>query len=120
MIHSMSLEVDVAYSMYLKVSEGKINQTQKDDNIFDFWTFHYLLSNHMINYNPTHCKYAGDSNIKPATQNNQATREKKKDASRGERGKMSEEEVEFSNFKKSEKPIIAEVPIHVCVGISHS
>ena len=106
--------------MYLKLKKWELDQTWKDENIFDLWKFRDLLYNNMIKYNPTHCKYAGDSNIKPATQNNQATREKKKDASRGERGKMSEEEVEFSNFKKSEKPIIAEVPIHVCVGIPHS
>ena len=54
--------------MYLKVSEGEIDQKWKDENIADFWTFHDVLSNQIINYNPTHHKYKGEKNMRPATQ----------------------------------------------------
>ena len=67
----MSLVVVVAYYMYLEVSEVELNQKWKDKNIVDFCTFHDLLSNQMINYNPTHHKYFGDTNIRTATHQKQ-------------------------------------------------
>ena len=67
MLHTMYLTVVVSYHMYLDVEEGDLNQTWKDDNIVDFWTFRVLLYNHMINYNPTHHKYAVDATMRPAT-----------------------------------------------------
>ena len=76
MIHIIYLSVVFSYEIYLEVEEGEINQTLKDENIFDFWIFRYLLSNQMIKYNPTHSKYAGDKNMRPTTHHNQATIEK--------------------------------------------
>ena len=67
----MSLAVVVAYYMYLEVSEVELNQKCKDKNIVDFCTFHDLLSNQMIDYNPTHHKYSGDTNIRTATHQKQ-------------------------------------------------
>ena len=59
--------------------------------------------------------------MRPATQQNQAARYKIKDDARVKRGRALSEKVQLSNFvKKSKKPSIAEVPIHVCVGISYS
>ena len=48
MIHDMSLAVVVDYYMYLKVAELDLDQTWKDDNIVDFWTFCDILYNQMI------------------------------------------------------------------------
>ena len=67
MLHMIYLAVVVSYHMYLEVAEGELNQTWKDDNIVDFWKFCNLLYNHMINYNPTHRKYAVDATMRPAT-----------------------------------------------------
>ena len=55
----MSLAVFIAYYIYLEVSEVELDQKWKDKNIVDFCTFHDLLSNQMIDYNPTHHKYQG-------------------------------------------------------------
>ena len=68
MLHTMSLAGVVANDMYLEVAEGKLNQTWKDKNSVDFWTFRDLLSNQMVKYNPTHLKYSVDANIIPDTQ----------------------------------------------------
>ena len=83
MLHFMSLAVVVDYEMYLDVSERDLNYTWKDDNIVDFWTFSDILSNQIIRYNLTHCKYAGDANMIPDTQNNQDTIYNSNDAERG-------------------------------------
>ena len=75
----------------------------------------------MLKYNPTHQKYAGDSNMRPAAQQNQASRDKIKDDARLKIGRPLAEDLQLSNFAKNpKKPSISEVPIHVCVGISHS
>ena len=99
----MSLAVVVAYNMYLKVAEGDLRHTWKDDNIVDFWTFNYLHSNKMIKYNPTHLKYSCDTNMRPYTQHNQAKRDKSKDKLRVERGSPLANEVQFSKFLKTIK-----------------
>ena len=44
----MTLEVVLAYEMYLEVEEGYIDQTWKEDNIVELWTLCDLLSNQMI------------------------------------------------------------------------
>ena len=75
----------------------------------------------MLKYNPTHHKYAGDANMIPAAQQNQASRDKIKDDARLKIGRPLAEDLQLSNFSKNpKKPSISEVPIHVCVGISHS
>ena len=75
----------------------------------------------MIKYNPTHHKYAGDANMGPATHHNQSEIYKRKCDTMLERGRHLSEEFQFYNFEKTpKKPSIAEVPIHVCVEISHS
>ena len=84
--HEMSLAVVVAYVMYLEVAEGYLDQTLKDFNIFDFWTFCDILSNQMIKYNPTHYKYEGNSNMIPAKHQNQSARDNIKDDTREKRG----------------------------------
>ena len=63
----MSLAIVVDYYMYHEVVEGDLDQTWKDDNIVDFWKFWGILSNQIINYNPTHCKYASGTNMILAT-----------------------------------------------------
>ena len=100
MLHAVSLSVVVAYDMYLKVAEGELDQTWKENNIIEFWTYCDLLSNQMVKYNPTHCKYAGGTNMRPAKQQNKATRDNSKDDTRGKRGGASAEEVQLSNFAK--------------------
>ena len=80
----MYLSVVVAYAMQLEVSEGELDHTRKDDKIVDFWKFRDLLSNQMNKYNPTHHKYAGDSNMRPYTHQNQAARYNIKGCARGE------------------------------------
>ena len=121
MIHATYLEVVVAYDMYLEVAEGELDQIWKGENIVDLWKFCYLLSNQMLNHKPTHQKYASDTNMRPSTQQNQAARDHNKDDARGKIESPLEEDIQLSNFSKSpKKPSIAEVPIHACVGISHS
>ena len=83
MLHTMYLTVVVSYHMYLDVEEGDLNQTWKDDNIVDFWTFRVLLYNHLINYNPTHCKYAVYVTLRPATRYYQDARDNRKENPRG-------------------------------------
>ena len=74
----------------------------------------------MIKYNPTHCKYSGDTNIRPDTQNKQPTRDNGKDYARGKIFRLSSDEDQISNSAKNpKKPSIDKVPIHVYVGISH-
>ena len=70
----MSLAVLVAYDMYLEMEEGELNQTWKEGNIVDFWTFCDLLSNQILKYNPIHRKYASGDSMRPATHKNQSTR----------------------------------------------
>ena len=41
----------------------------------------------MINYNPTHCKYSYEANIRLTTQQNQNARESIKESTRGGIGK---------------------------------
>ena len=83
MLNAMSLSLVVACDMYLEVVDVDIDYkckgktivnfwtflgllyNQKDNNIVDFWTFRDLPSNQMIKYNPTHCKYSGETNIRP-------------------------------------------------------
>ena len=73
--------------MYLEAAELDIDQTWKDNNIIDLWTFRDILSNQMIEYNPNHHKYAGDANMRPGTQQNQATRNKRRDDARGKKSR---------------------------------
>ena len=103
MTHSMSLMVFFAYYMYIEVSEWDLYQTWKDENIVEFWTFHYLLSNQMLKYNPTHRKYAGDSSMIPATYQNQSARYKIKYDPRGEIGRLLAYYLQFSTFLKRTK-----------------
>ena len=57
----------------------------------------------------------------PTADQNKAAREKIKYSARGEIIKLPEKEVKLSNFStKKKKPGIVEVPIYVCVGVSHS
>ena len=100
-LHAMSLAVIIYYYMYLEVSEGEIEQRWKDKNIVDFCTFHYILSNQMINYNPTHHKYSGDSNIRTAKHQNKSAMENRKVAERVKIVRPSAEEVQLSNFSKN-------------------
>ena len=51
-------------------------------------------------YNPTHLKYASDSNMIPATQKNQVTIDNSKDDLRDKRGRPLAEDIQFSNFSK--------------------
>lgn len=102
-LHAMSLAVFIAYYIYLEVSEGELDQKWKDKNIFDFCTFHYLLSNQMINYNPTHHKYSCDANIRSATHQNKSARENRKGAERVKIVRPSAEEVQLSNFSKNQR-----------------
>ena len=122
MPHTMSLALVVAYYMYLKVAEEVLGQTWKDDNIVDFWTFCYLLSNHIIKYNLTYFKSSGDVNIIPATHHIQSLRERSKSDTRRKICRPSVEEFQRSDFakKKPKKPSIADVKIRVCVVISYS
>ena len=90
MIRTMYLAAVVASAMYPGVAEVGIYLTWKEEKIVEFWTFHYLLSNQMIKYNPTHHKYAGDSNMRLATHQNQSTRENSKKNKRGKIGRPSE------------------------------
>ena len=83
----MSLAVVYAYEMDLEVSKGELDHTWKDNNIFDFWKFCYLLFNKMIKYNPMQCKYAGDANMRPATHQNQDASANIKYDSRFKRGR---------------------------------
>ena len=84
--------------MYLEAAELDIDQTWKDNNIIDLWTFRDILSNQTIKYNPNHRKYAGDANMRPGTQQNQSARNKSKDNARKKIGKPLEEEIQLSNF----------------------
>jgi hypothetical protein len=70
MLHAMSLAVLIAYDIYLEVAEGSLDKTWKDDDPCDFWTFRDLLSEQMLKYNPLRRKYAGDSKMRAATQQN--------------------------------------------------
>ena len=103
MLHVMSIEAVVVYDMYIKEKEGELDQKWKDDNIVDFWKFHDLLSNHMINYNPTHHKYSGDTNIRTATHQNKSSRENIKYAERVKLSRPSAEEVQLSEFSKNKR-----------------
>ena len=75
----MLISLFVGYDMYPEVEEGDLNHIEKGDNIVDFWRIFFLLSNHMIKYNPTNCKYSGDTNMIPDTYNNKYTRDKIKE-----------------------------------------
>ena len=52
----------------------------------------------MLKYNPTHRKYTGDANIRPATQQNQAAIDKIKDYARGKIGRLLVEDLHLSKF----------------------
>ena len=95
----MSLAVFIAYYIYLEVSEGELDQKWKDKNIVDFCTFHYILSNQIINCNPTYHKYSCDANIRSATHQNKSERDNSKDAERVKILRLSAEEVQMSNLQ---------------------
>ena len=115
----MPLEVVLAYEMYLEVEEGYIDQTWKEDNIVELWTLCDLLSNQMIKYNPTHCKYSGESNMRPATHHNQALRYKNKDSAGKKEGGRNQRRFNIPTLQKNQNNLsIVKVPIHVYVGIS--
>ena len=121
MLHGMYPAVVGDYEMYLNVAELEIDQTCKDINIVDLWKICDILYNQMIKYNPTHHKYSGEANMRPATQNIQSTSNNRKRDAKVKIGRPSEEDVQLSiHAKKSKKPSIAEVIIYVCVRISHS
>ena len=52
----------------------------------------------MIKYNPTHYKYESDANVRPATQHNQATRDKINYYEKVKIGSPLAEKVQMSNF----------------------
>ena len=85
------------------MAERELDQTWKDHNIFDLWTFRDLLSNQMIKYNPTHHKYVGGTNMRPAKYQNQAARYKINYYARGKGSRPLVEEVQLSNFEKKKK-----------------
>ena len=100
-IHAVSPSVVVDYDMYLDVSELELDQKWKYNNIVEFWTFHDLLSNQMINYNPNHKKYSSDTNMRTATHQKKSARDNSKDADRVKKVRPSAEEVELSKFSKN-------------------
>ena len=93
-IHAMYIYAVVACEIYIKVKEGEIDQTWKDDNIFGLWIFCDLLSNWMIKYNLTHSKYAGDANMRPVKYQNQVSIDKSKYSAREEIERPLSEEVQ--------------------------
>ena len=103
MFHDLSIAVVVAYGIYLKLEEGYINNTWKDANISDIWTFHDILFNQMIRYRPTQIKYAGDYNIRPATQKNQASIDKSMVSKRRKIGRPSADDIQLYDFSKNLK-----------------
>ena len=98
----MSLAVVFDYEMYIEVEEGEINQTWKEDNVFEFWTFYDLLSNKIIKYKQNHKKCSGGYNMRPDTQKNKDARYKRKDYVRGKIGRPLSEEVQL--YKSAKKP----------------
>ena len=82
------------------MEEWEIDRTWKENNIVDFWTFFNLLSVQILRYNPTHRKYAGESNMRPDTQQNQDARDKSKDDERVKIVRPLVEGLQFSNFEK--------------------
>ena len=102
-LHDMSLAVFIAYYMYLEVSEWELDQKWKDKNIVDFCTFHYLLSNQMINCNQTYHKYSCDANIRTVTHQDEYAIENRKGAERVKIVRPSAEEVQLSNFSNNQR-----------------
>ena len=93
-IHAMYIYAVAACEIYIKVKEGDIDQTWKDDNIFGLWIFCDLLSNWMIKYNLTHSKYAGDANMRPVKYQNQVSIDKSNYSAREEIERPLSEEVQ--------------------------
>ena len=89
MIHAMYLALVFSYDMYPEVEEGYHDQTWKDYNVFDFWKIYDIISNQMIKYNPTHWKYVGDATMRPATYQNQVSRDKRNNYAREKIGRPS-------------------------------
>ena len=100
MFHALSIALVSDYGMYLKVTEGDLDHKCKYDNIVDFCTFCNILSNQMIRYNPTYCKYSGDATMRTSSYQNQATRDNIKDSSRVLNRRSLAEEVQLYNLKK--------------------
>ena len=102
------------------MSEGEIDQKWKDDNIVDFWKFHDLLSNQMINYNPTHHKYSGEANIRTSTHQNKSSRENSKYAERVKIVRPSVEEVQLSNFSRNQRSQVSPgANSRLCGNLTH-
>ena len=87
MLHAMYIAVVVSYNIHPELVEGELDQTWKDNNIFDFCTFCYLIFNKMINYNPNNFKYSGGTNTIPATHQNKSARDIIKAYARFKRGR---------------------------------
>ena len=121
MIHDMSLAVVVDYYMYLKVAELDLDQTWKDDNIVDFWTFCDILYNQMIKWTQPieNLKVTLTWDLLHIRTHTQKIISRmligKKEGGRYQRRLNCTTLQNNSNHK-----VIVELPISVCVGISHS
>ena len=67
MLHAKKIAVSVAYSMYIEVAEGNLDQDWKVDSPLSFWDFRDRLSKQMLEYNPINLLYPGDENMRSVT-----------------------------------------------------
>jgi hypothetical protein len=67
MLHGKALPVVVAWDMYCKVTEGKLDPDWKIDGPMDFYTFCDQSSQQMLTYQPSKWKYLGDELMQLST-----------------------------------------------------
>eukprot|EP00957_Ditylum_brightwellii_P135633 10343077-Ditylum_brightwellii.AAC.1 len=79
-LHGTCMTTVVAYDICLKVPEGEICQTWRDDDPMNCWEFRDRLSIQKLTYKPTMRFYPGDENvcINSTKQGTQKTRKSNK------------------------------------------
>eukprot|EP00957_Ditylum_brightwellii_P025837 1954616-Ditylum_brightwellii.AAC.1 len=55
-------------TVVLKQMKDKLDETWKDEDAADFWTFKDVLSCQIMSNNPLQCKYLGDVHMKKSAQ----------------------------------------------------
>jgi hypothetical protein len=82
MLHAKSMTIVTAYDTYKERAEGNLDPSWKVP-IEDFHTFHERLSEQMLQYDPHHCFYPGDDNLRDCTQQNKKARQKSVKSGKG-------------------------------------
>ena len=102
-LHAFAMGVLAAYDMYQECCDGGVHNDWKVDKTkrMSFSVFRQLLSQQMLEYNPSNLKYSGDETTREVTQVNKKRRSLKSENRNRKMMKYVEGGMNMANYQKA-------------------